>query len=194
KTSLVNCILDRATKRADLVLTLSQAVAEQLVAKGHAPASKVISLFHPDLNYSVVSKPYIPAGNQPFRLLMMGRILPYKGLPLFLDAVNTLRAKGLNFQIGVFGDGELGESAGRLSVLGAEVVNRWLDASEIATALARYDVMVVCHTEASQSGVVAMALGAGLPVVATPVGGLVEQITDGHTGVLARRVDATALA
>jgi glycosyltransferase involved in cell wall biosynthesis len=125
---------------------------------------------------------------------MMGRILPYKGLSLFLDAVNTLRAKGLNVQIGVFGDGELGESADRLSMLGAEVVNRWLDASEIAATLARYDVMVVSHTEASQSGVIAMALGFGLPVVATPVGGLVEQIIDGRTGVLARRVDATALA
>ncbi len=34
--------------------------------------------------------------------------------------------------------------------------------------------------------VVAAAYGAGLPVVATPVGGLAEQVVDGTTGVLAR--------
>ena len=46
----------------------------------------------------------------------------------------------------------------------------------------------------SQSGVAATALGAGLPVVATPVGGLIEQIKDGQTGILAARADAPALA
>jgi glycosyltransferase involved in cell wall biosynthesis len=54
--------------------------------------------------------------------------------------------------------------------------------------------MVLSHVEASQSGVAAAALGAGMPVVATPVGGLIEQILDGRTGVVALRADAAALS
>lgn len=40
----------------------------------------------------------------------------------------------------------------------------------------------------------AAALSAGLPVIATPVGGIIEQITDGVTGVLAALADGWALA
>ena len=39
-----------------------------------------------------------------------------------------------------------------------------------------------------------MALAAGAPMVATPVGGLVEQVQDGIIGTIASSVDAPALA
>lgn len=60
--------------------------------------------------------------------------------------------------------------------------------------LPRFHAVVLSHIEASQSGVAAVALGAGLPIIATPVGGIVEQIKDETTGVLANRIDATSLA
>ena len=41
---------------------------------------------------------------------------------------------------------------------------------------------------------IAAAYGVPLPVVATPVGGLVEQMIDGETGVLARSVSAEDFA
>jgi glycosyltransferase involved in cell wall biosynthesis len=50
------------------------------------------------------------------------------------------------------------------------------------------------YTEASQSGVAAAALGAGLPIIATPVGGLVDQIVDGETGMIASAVNAPGLS
>ena len=60
--------------------------------------------------------------------------------------------------------------------------------------LSRYDLVVAAHTEASQSGVIAAAFGAGLPVVTTPVGGLVEQVTHGVTGMIAASASARAIA
>jgi glycosyltransferase involved in cell wall biosynthesis len=54
--------------------------------------------------------------------------------------------------------------------------------------------MVLPYLEASQSGVIAAAYGAHLPVVATPVGGLTEQVADGRTGLLAKGATAKDIA
>lgn len=193
-TSLTKRWVDRSMDYADLVVTLSGAVAGRLEALGRIPRSRIVTLFHPDLTYSEPVMREAPVPGRPPRLLFLGRIMDYKGLPLFLDAVEILRANGIHAEVGVFGEGDLGPCAARLQALGAEVLNRWLSDDEIGAILKRFDVMVLSHVEASQSGVAAAALGAGLPIVATPVGGLIEQVFDGRTGVLALRANAHALS
>jgi glycosyltransferase involved in cell wall biosynthesis len=64
----------------------------------------------------------------------------------------------------------------------------------MAQLVAGADAVVLPYREASQSGVAPMAHGLGVPVVATPVGGLAEQLRDGVDGVLARDMTAQALA
>jgi glycosyltransferase involved in cell wall biosynthesis len=136
----------------------------------------------------------VPQPGAPLRLLFLGRIMPYKGLSLFVDMVECLRRDGFAVEAGVAGEGALGSEAGRLAALRAEVINRWLSEDEIGALLSRYHAVVLSHTEASQSGVAAAAFGSGLPVIATPVGGLIEQVDDGRTGVLAEGVDGKSLA
>jgi len=65
---------------------------------------------------------------------------------------------------------------------------------EVGPLLARYDAVALSHIEGSQSGVAAMAFGHRMPVVAAPVGGLVEQVEDGRTGILAQRPSGASLA
>ena len=55
-------------------------------------------------------------------------------------------------------------------------------------------LMVLPYREASQSGVMALAEAAGVPVVGTPTGALVEQIAPGVNGLIADAVDGKALA
>jgi glycosyltransferase involved in cell wall biosynthesis len=194
RTGWAQPLLDRAVRSADMVFTLSAAVTQRILAADPARVDTIHTLFHPDYHYG--ARPHRPARapGEPLRLLFLGRILPYKGLPLFIDAAERLRQEGLDVEIGVFGEGDIGESAAQLRRMGAEVVNRWLTEDEIAAVLQRYDAIVLSHVEASQSGVAAAAFGSGLPVVATPVGGLQEQVQDGVTGTLASGVDAGALA
>ena len=192
--SLIASLATPRLHESDLVIALSAHVANMLKAKGLVPADRVRQLFLPELRLKAAEPPTFPAAGRLFRVLFLGRILPYKGLDLLIDAVERLRREGIALHLGVFGEGPLGRSGERLRTLGAEVVNRWLAADEIAGILARYHAVALSHTEASQSGVASLALGHGLPVVATPVGGLVEQIDHGVTGIIAEGVDATAFA
>lgn len=194
RTALFNRFALRALAHADQVICLSASVRDRLIASGRAPADRIITLFHPDYDYGARANRSPPKPGEPWRLLFLGRIMAYKGLDLFVTAAEHLKRSGRPIEVGVFGEGPLGDLAARLDVLGAEVVNRWLDEREISGALDRYHVMVLSHTNASQSGVVAAAHGAGMPIVSTPVGGLLDQISDGKTGLFAARVDADSLA
>ena len=102
--------------------------------------------------------------------------------------------KGLIVHVTVAGEGDLKGQKRRLESLGVTVINRWLRDGELSSLLATHDAVVLTHIEASQSGCAAAALGAGLPVIATPVGGLVEQIAHEVNGLVADRVDAAAIA
>jgi glycosyltransferase involved in cell wall biosynthesis len=194
RTAFAKVMTDRALRLADHVLVLSEFVANRLVSSGQVPRSKLSVLFHPDLGFGAHSRLSRRRMSQPMRLLFLGRIMRYKGLPLFLDAVEILRSKGIAVDAGVFGEGKLGTCARRIAKLGVELINRWLSGPEISDIMSRFDVLVASHVEASQSGVVAAALGARMPVVVTPVGGLVEQVTNGITGLVADRADGFAIA
>jgi glycosyltransferase involved in cell wall biosynthesis len=193
RSGVLNGWMLREAAAANHIVTMTEAVADQLVAARGISEGKISVLFHPDLSYGFHSD--LHCGDRrrlggdnggPLRVLFLGRILPYKGLDLFAEAMARLHREGVSLQVGVFGEGKIDPTtAATLSALGAEIENRWLSHEEFGGLLARYDVLAASHTEASQSGVVAAALGANLPVVATPVGGLAEQITDGVTGVLA---------
>ncbi len=193
-TSLVMGVTDLALRQADTVITLSESVANELRASRKVEGQRLVTLFLPVLSYRSPTASMLRQQDQPLRLLFFGRIMPYKGLSLFAEMVEILRGRGHRIEAGVFGEGDIGAEAPRLAKIGAELVNRWLSDEEIGSALARYNVVVVSHVEASQSGVVAAAFGAGLPVVATPVGGLPEQVTHGVDGLVATETSAQALA
>jgi glycosyltransferase involved in cell wall biosynthesis len=192
RTAWVNRWLLREAAAADHVVTLTHAVAERLIASRRIPKDKITVLFHPDLNYSPQCIPQNRSA--PLRVLFFGRILAYKGLDIFVDAIEALREAGVEVRVSVFGRGDLGRERQRLEALGAEVSNVWVDPKEISEILSKHDVVVVSHVQASQSGVIAAAHGAGLPVIATPVGGLTEQILPEITGLLAPGVTGAALA
>lgn len=179
---------------ADSVVTLSRSVAQVLMRRRVVPSRRVLSLYHPHLKARGRNEIRQLETGRPLRLLFFGRILAYKGLPLLVEAIELLKARGVSVSLGVVGAGDIGSLRSRLAALDAEVINRTLPDAEVAELLTRYDAVTCSHIEASQSGVAALAFGNCMPVVATPVGGLVEQVIPGQTGVLAASVTPRALA
>jgi len=183
------------TRAANAVVTLSRFVADELVRTRAAPADRIMPLFLPDLTYGAGLEVRSRATGAPLRMLFFGRLLKYKGLSLLLDALEMLAGSGVRVALTVAGRGRVdARAAARLSALGSEVINRWIDDAEIGALFERHDALVVSHLECSQSGIAASAFGSGLPVVGMPVGGLAGQVVEGRTGVLAKAADAGALA
>jgi glycosyltransferase involved in cell wall biosynthesis len=192
-TGLLNGWTLRDALSADPVITLSRSVSDALAAAGIVPRDRLVTLFHADLRFDGSAPLHVPAKSGAFRILFFGRILAYKGLSLLLDALEMLRAEKIPVTLGLFGEGPLGPLRGRLKAIDAEVENRWIADHEIPRIFARHDAVALPHTECSQSGVAAIALGLGLPLIGCRVGGLTEQIRDGETGVVAATPDAAGL-
>src|SRR5215831_10152013 len=119
RTALLNKWLYASICNADAVLTLSASVAERLKATGRVAESRIFPLFLPELSYGASFKPRPPKEGEALKLLFLGRLLPYKGLSLFLDAIDLVRGRGAAVEVGVFGEGQLNGNAARLHAIGA---------------------------------------------------------------------------
>jgi glycosyltransferase involved in cell wall biosynthesis len=188
---ILDFLARREIRESDLIVTLSGHVADRLLARGDIETKRLIRLYHPILDYRPQHPR--PARSGPFRLLFFGRILPYKGLPLLLEAFRGLRADGVDCSLTVAGRGRIDAPAALLGQPGLTIRTGWIAPARVGELLADADAMVLPYREASQSGVVAAAYGSGLPVIATPVGGLAEQVVPGETGILADAPTADAL-
>jgi glycosyltransferase involved in cell wall biosynthesis len=157
--------------------TLSRHVADTLAARGDVRGRPVISLSHPPRSFGPVPPP--PRSEPgPLRLLFFGRLLPYKGLDLFAEALRVI-GDHPDIVVRVIGQGPESPALAALRAMpGVSVDNRWVPEDEIAGLLAWSDALVLSHIEASQSGVAAAAIAARRWVVSTRVGGLVEQLQD----------------
>lgn len=188
-------VLRRQVAAADGLIVLSDHVGREAVRHHAFPADRIWTVPHGAFDFGVPSQPRTLPVDRPVRLLFLGRILPYKGLGLLLDAFARLRGRGVAVELSVVGAGSLAEHSGALDRLsGITIDNRWIGEDEIGAALARSDVVVLPYVEASQSGIAAAAMTAGLPIVATPVGGLSEQVAHGRTGLVSAGVTAGDLA
>lgn len=131
------------------------------------------------------------------RFLFLGRIEAYKGLDVLLDAAERLAAQGLAFEIVVAGrGGDLDRHRARIARLAPRVTldERHLPPDALAGHLGRACAVVLPYRDATQSGVAALALNAGRPVVASRVGALPEMVRDGVEGLLVPPGDGDALA
>jgi glycosyltransferase involved in cell wall biosynthesis len=186
-------LVRREIRGSDRIVTFSNHVADRLVARGDIAPEHLTRLYHPTFEFGS-PKRQDWTGRSPFRLLFFGRILPYKGVPLLLDAFAHLRAAGVDCTLRVVGRGKIDATQSLIRQPGLSIEQGWVKPEAIADILAAADAIVLPYIESSQSGVIAAAYGAGLPVVVTPVGGLVEQVVDGTTGTIAGAVTAADLA
>jgi glycosyltransferase involved in cell wall biosynthesis len=73
------------------------------------------------------------------------------------------------------------------------VVDKYVPNEDLGMYLAAADAVVLPYVETSQSAAARLALDAGVPVIASAVGGLREMIADGVNGLLVEPRDVQSL-
>lgn len=130
------------------------------------------------------------------RILFFGRMWAYKGLDVFLDAIDMLTKRGVRHHAIVAGRGpEMVRLHARMAGMPTvETIDAYISAADTSTLFQSADLVALPYKDASQSGVLASAFGNHRPVVASATGGIPDVVIDGRNGLLVPPGDATALA
>jgi glycosyltransferase involved in cell wall biosynthesis len=184
-------------RQADGVVTLTDFVARQVAArvklagKVHATIP-LVAFDYADLD---LPQPSLPEKkrNRPLRLLLAGRLKRYKGLDLLANALKFLGDMPLSLRV-AGSPQDPGEIAALAEFPGVELDLGWKKDRALIAHLDWADATILPYVEASQSGVAPMSLKRARPVIATPVGGLPEQIRHGETGLIAKSISPEDLA
>lgn len=143
----------------------------------------------PHVNYSLfASAATAPPPDSPLTVLFFGRILPYKGLDVLLEAIRLLDPA--RFRLLIAGEGEIPA----ITAPNVEIDNRFVTDERLPEFFQRAHVVALPYHAASQSGVAQMAFAFRKPVVATRVGALPDIVHDEANGLLIPPGDPRALA
>lgn len=185
-----------ACSAASAVVAVSKALADNLAAIG-VPRVKI----HIVPNGTDVDAFVPPAGSAgaalgPGRVLLgIGRLVPQKGFALAIDAVASLVAKYPDLTLVLVGSGtERGSLTERARARGISDRVRFLGEvvhEGIPRLLWSAHRLVLPSFREGYPNVVVEAIAAGVPVVATPIGGIPE-IVDAEVGDVAARADREA--
>lgn len=123
--------------------------------------------------------------DEPFRLLYFGLVRPYKGVDDLVEAYSAFdRDQATQFRLSIVGETWEDCTAPDEAIAASphadliERVDRYVSDDELAAYVAQADAIVLPYRRASLSGSLHIAMTAGLPVVVTAVGGLVEEVKD----------------
>jgi glycosyltransferase involved in cell wall biosynthesis len=114
--------------------------------------------------------PELAAADGPV-VLFFGLLRPYKGIDVLLEAWRGIDGA----ELWIVGAPRMDTTALRAAApAGVRFVERFVSEGEVAALLRRADLAVLPYREIDQSGVLFTALGFGVPMVLTAVGGFPE--------------------
>jgi glycosyltransferase involved in cell wall biosynthesis len=189
---------------ADLILVNSQSIRDWLLAEGY-PAGKIRIIRN-----GIDLKRYESAGKRPALreelglpasaplVLMLSRLNPQKGVDDFIKAAAMVRLRRPDVRFLLIGeklkymDGGFGLDSGYHNYLHELCVNLGVDdgivftghRSDVPELLAEGAVSVLPTHSEGLSNTLLESMAAGLPIVATRVGGNAELVADGVNGLL----------
>jgi sugar transferase (PEP-CTERM/EpsH1 system associated) len=192
----------RAWSAADCVLSVSTRLAERIARETGFPVARIRTIRN-GVNLSRFGRIERVAARRQLGLdagarvaIAVGRLVPVKDHMTLLDAVAALRQEGLETTLAIAGDGPLKQAlVERCAALGMAGAVKFLGhRTDVETVLAAADVFAISSTSEGLSNTILEAMAAGLPVVATRVGGADEMVEDGCTGLLVEASSVPALA
>jgi glycosyltransferase involved in cell wall biosynthesis len=132
-------------------------------------------------------------------ILFFGNIGPYKGVEYLVAAFQQIVARNLSYRLIIAGKPRAGsepylamiQESIRRGPEAKRVIQKidYIPDEETEVYFKAADVLVLPYTHVFQSGVLFLGYSFGLPVIATSVGSLKDDIIEGKTGLLCKPCD-----
>ena len=177
----------------DCIVAVAKAVKDSIIELGEATDDEIKVLYNP---FSPKTFHLITPRIERLKLAYVGRLEPVKNPIAAIDAVNLLEQQGIEAELYMVGDGSL-----------RTLLNQHIKELNLTDKVKLYgfqespfDLIKDCNfyllpsLSEGLSLAVCEAMSAGLPVIASKVGGTAEIITHGKTGWLIQEPTAKALA
>jgi glycosyltransferase involved in cell wall biosynthesis len=144
------------------------------------------------------------ASNAIPRIVSIGRLIEFKGFHHLIEAASLLRARGLEFQCDIIGEGpwrpQFEKAIADANLASHVRLTGALPQEEVFAALKGCDIFALpCIVDKAGASdvfptVILEAMASARPVVSTKIAGVPEQIVHGETGYICKPGDVTELA
>jgi glycosyltransferase involved in cell wall biosynthesis len=184
--------IERSMSRfSDKIITVSEYDRQLALQEKVAPEEKLVTIHNgmPDISPELYADP----GKEPPRIIMVARFAPPKDHATLLKALSEL--KHLSWDLELVGDGPLLEETKKLaSDLGiAKRVNFTGATNDVPERLSKSQIFVLSTNWEGLPLTIIEAMRAGLPVIASNVGGVGELVESSNNGFLFSPRDKKAL-
>jgi glycosyltransferase involved in cell wall biosynthesis len=186
--------------RFDRVIVHTEQGRQRLADYG-VPADRLAKVAHGFLHDDDVAPPQPPVdrGDGTVRFLLFGKIKPYKGVDLVIEAVRRMPAEDrARCRVDVVGKPymDVAPLVSAAADLGDRMTFdfRFVEDRDLMSLLARADALVFPYREIDMSGVLMTGLRGARPIIASGIGGFAELLEDGRHGFLVPPGDPDALS
>jgi glycosyltransferase involved in cell wall biosynthesis len=191
-------------RSSDAVTALSSYTAGQLRELVPGATAEIVPFGAAIEDPGSLPRSTAPRPDTPFDILFVGRLVERKGVHVLLEAASLLRSRGREVVVNIVGDGperpRLERDATRLGIRASVRFHGLVSSQSLDSRMAVCDVLALpavvdAKGDTEGLGVVLIeALLHGKPVIASGIGGIVDIVQDGDTGLLVPPNDPAALA
>ena len=178
---LIKPFTKRVWADAAAVTAPSEHIREMAGRTYHRPMEVIPNGLDPS---SVIHSP--PGINDPVRLVFAGRFNPQKNLPLLIDLAD--RVRDLDWVMDLLGDGPqmplIRNKIDQIGLTGRIRLHGWVSPQRVTEVLGQSDLMILPSWIEGMPLVGAAALGAGLAILGSAVGGITDVVDQGVNGFL----------
>ncbi len=173
--------LQGTTRRARLILTATRSTRETIPAPWRAKCHEMLENGVDLSVFQATPWPAPPSRSNPLRILFVGRLLPFKGVTMLLEAVARLSARQ-TVRLDIIGsgpeEGPLREQVARLGIGDRVRLHGALAHAAIAQQMQAAHVFCLPSVRESGGAVLLEAMAAARPVIAIGYGGPAEIVDD----------------
>lgn len=123
--------------------------------------------------------------------IFFGKILPYKGLDILVEALGLLNEENISFKCHIVGEGPLNIE---INVPNVNVVNEWISDAMLEGFLSSSHFAVFPYTRSFQSGALSTAIGYKMPVVISNLESLTSLTNPFGNAIILDDISPNALA